>query len=48
MLVTTIIEAPAGSDIADAANVRAALALHIGCLNQQSAGIGDSAISGVF
>lgn len=48
MLVTTIIEVPAGSDTADSANVRAALSLHIGLLNQQSAGIGDTANSGVF
>lgn len=48
MLITTIIEVPAGSDTADAANVRAAMSLHIGALNQQSAGIGDTAVSGVF
>lgn len=48
MLVTTIIEVPAGSDTADAANVRAALSLHIGLLSQQSAGIGDSGVTGIF
>lgn len=48
MLVTTIIEVPAGSDLADAANVRAALSLHLGILAQQSAGIGDTAVSGVM
>lgn len=47
MLVTTIIEVPSGSDTADAANVRAALSAHIGALTQQSAGIGDTAVSGV-
>jgi hypothetical protein len=48
MLVTTIIEVPAGSDLADAANVRAALSLHLGMLAQQSAGIGDTGVSGVM
>lgn len=48
MLVRTTIEVPAGSDSADAVNVRAALSLHIGALSQQSAGIGDSAVSGIL
>lgn len=48
MLVTTVIEVPAGSDLADAANVRAALSLHLGILAQQSAGIGDTGVSGVM
>lgn len=48
MIVTTTIEVPAGSDTADAANVRAALSLHLGLLSQQSAGIGDTGISGIF
>lgn len=48
MLVTTTIEVPAGADTADAANIRAALSCHIGSLSQQSAGVGDTAISGVM
>lgn len=48
MQVTTIIEVPAGSDLADAANVRAALSAHIGALSQQSAGIGDTSVSGII
>jgi hypothetical protein len=48
MLVTTIIDVPAGSDLADPANVRAALSAHIGALSQQSAGIGDTTVSGVI
>lgn len=48
MLVTTIIEVPAGADVADPEDVRAALSLHIGLLSQQSAGIGDTAVSGVM
>ncbi len=46
MLVTTIIELPAGADSADAANVRAAMSLHLGVLAQQSAGLGDTLITG--
>jgi hypothetical protein len=48
MLVTTIVDVPAGADTADAANVRAALSLHFGVSNQQSSGIGDSAVTGVL
>jgi len=48
MLVTTIIEVPAGADVADLPNIKAALSLHIGSLNQQSAGIGDTTGSGIF
>jgi hypothetical protein len=48
MLVTTIIEVPAGADTADSVNVRAALSLHIGVLSQQASGIGDSAVTGVL
>nr|UJQ85505.1 MAG: hypothetical protein 2 [Leviviridae sp.] len=45
--VTTIIDVPAGSDAADAANIRAALSAHLGGLAQQSAGIGDTSVTGV-
>lgn len=48
MLVTTTIEVPAGSDTADPANVKAALSAHIGSLQQQAAGIGDTTVSGVM
>lgn len=48
MLVTTEISVPAGADLADAANVRAALSAHIGCLSDQSAGIGDTCIDGIL
>lgn len=47
MQITTIIDLPAGADLADPANVRAALSAHIGALSQQSAGIGDTIVSGV-
>lgn len=47
MIITTIVDTPAGADTADPANVRAAQSLHIGALTQQSAGIGDTVITGV-
>jgi len=47
MVVTTMIEVPAGADVADAANIRAALSLHIGALSQQTAGIGDTSVTGI-
>lgn len=42
------VEVPAGADVADAANVKAALSLAIGALNQLSASIGDTALNGVL
>lgn len=48
MQITTIIDVPAGSDTADPANIRAALSMHIGSLSQQSAGAGDSVVSGII
>jgi len=48
MIITTMIEVPAGADTADPANVRAALSAHFGALVQQSAGIGDTTVQGVL
>lgn len=48
MLIRTDIEVPAGADVADPANIRAALSAHIGFLQQLSAGIGDTSINGVI
>lgn len=48
MLFTATMEVPAGSDTADSSNVRAALSAAFGLLSQQSAGIGDTLISGVL
>lgn len=48
MLVTTIIEVPAGADVADPEDVRAALSLHIGQLSAVSSGIGDTSVSGIM
>lgn len=47
-VITTVLELPAGSDTADAANIRAALSAHFGSLVQASAGIGDTAIQGIL
>lgn len=38
---------PSGADLASPAELRAALSLLIGLLNQQSAGLGDSFVSGL-
>lgn len=48
LLITTIIECPAGSDLADSEDIRAALSLHIGSLSQQSAGLGDTIVQGTI
>lgn len=46
--LTLSMDVPAGADLADPANLRAALSLLVGSINQQSAGIGDMLISGVL
>lgn len=48
LICTTTIEVPAGSDLADPANVRAALSMHFGSLAQATAGIGDTTVQGVL
>lgn len=48
LIARCTIEVPAGSDTADAANIRAALSLMIGSLSQVSAGLGDSVVSGIL
>lgn len=48
MQIVTSIEVPAGADAADPANIRAALSLMIGSLNQISASIGDTVVTGVI
>lgn len=40
------LDVPAGADLADAVNVRALCSFIIGLINQMSAGIGDTAVSG--
>jgi hypothetical protein len=48
MIIRTEIEVPAGSDTADAANIRAALSAHFGLVWDQSSGLGDTNIDGVL
>jgi hypothetical protein len=48
MVITTTIDVPAGADTASPAEIRAAVSLHVGALTQQSAGAGDSLVSGLF
>lgn len=48
MIVTTIIEIPAGADTADGLSVKACLSAHIGALSQQSSGIGDTVVTGTL
>lgn len=48
MNITTSIDVPAGADLADAPNIRAACSAHFGALSQQSAGLGDLCISGIL
>lgn len=48
MIITTEISVPAGADLASPAEVRAALSAHIGAVSQQSAGIGDTTVSGII
>lgn len=48
MVITTTIDVPAGSDVADSANIRAALSMHFGSIAQATSGIGDTVIQGVL
>lgn len=46
--ISSNINIPAGSDIADTNSLRAMLSLHIGALQQISAGLGDTVVNGVL
>lgn len=46
--IDTVINVPAGADVADPESIRAALSAHFGSLSQASAGIGDTTVSGVL
>lgn len=46
--IRTECEIPAGADSVDAPNIRAALSFHIGVLNQISASMGDTLVTGVI
>lgn len=47
MQVTVQMDIPAGADVYDTPNIRAAISLTVGLLNQQSAGLGDSLVTGI-
>lgn len=47
-MVETIITVPAGSDTADPNSLKALLSLHIGALQQLSAGIGDTVLTAIL
>jgi len=47
-MADVIMSVPAGSDSADSPNLRAMLSLSFGALSQQSAGIGDTIVSGIM
>lgn len=48
LMIETSISVPAGSDLADANSIQAALSAHIGLLSDQDAELGDLAIDGVL
>lgn len=48
MIVRVTMDVPAGADTYDAANIRAALSLAFGIITQQSAGVGDTLVTGVM
>jgi hypothetical protein len=48
LIIGISLDVPAGSDTADAPNIRAAVSAAVGALNQFSAGLGDTLVSGVM
>jgi len=48
MLITGAFDVPAGADLANPVDLKAAVSLFIGALNQQSAGWGDTLLSAVI
>jgi len=46
--IDSVIRVPAGSDLADPANLRAMISAHIGLLTAISAGLGDTLTNGVM
>lgn len=47
-VINTTLDIPAGSDLADALSLRAAISAHIGLLTQISSAIGDSVLTGTI
>lgn len=48
MIIETKVSVPAGADTADPISVRSAMSMHLGVLEQQSAGFGDTIASGIL
>jgi hypothetical protein len=48
MTIRTEISVPAGADLQEPEDVRAAMSLHIGALTQQSAGVGDTSVTNLL
>lgn len=48
MVIRTEVDVPAGADTYDAANIRAAISAHLGTLASVSAGLGDTATTGIM
>lgn len=46
VVITTEVSVPAGADLLDAANVRAAMSAHLGAVAQNSQEFGNSAVTG--
>ncbi len=46
LVITTEVSCPAGADVLDAANIRAALSAHIGAVTQNSQEFGNTVVSG--
>jgi len=46
--IYTVLDVPAGAEQYDAINLRAALSLHAGALQQVASGLGDTVVSGVM
>lgn len=48
MICTVTMDVPAGSDLADAPNIRACLSAVFGAIAQQSSGFGDTLVQGIL
>jgi len=46
--ITTTIDVPAGTDTYEPEEIKAMISAHVGLLNQQSSGIGDTVLTGVL
>jgi len=46
-VMTTVMEVPAGADSASPSEIRAMVSAHVGALSNQSAGVGDTLVTGI-